>query len=229
MYSRGENGATDDKIPSCSSKNIELCTNKKLYMYLYSKTIAGLIILDDLLNLLLYQPEYFCNVKEQQTFNCLLDYCQRLISRKFQDNFLYFGLHQTQNFRHQVGDWVSLVRYKEPQIVHLGTHIWNLTRFTLRLSHNLCWPMHFSTCTAFHMFPGQIIRITLSCRRQSMRWRHLKFVSTLMNSAKSTKGLLLDQKEHLVTEGFCKRLLMTLRQEFASQLSKIFVALFGVR
>ena len=123
MYSRGENGATDDKIPSCSSKNIELCTNKKLYMYLYSKTIAGLIILDDLLNLLLYQPEYFCNVKEQQTFNCLLDYCQRLISRKFQDNFLYFGLHQTQNFRHQVGDWVSLVRYKEPQIVHLGTHI----------------------------------------------------------------------------------------------------------
>ena len=40
-----------------------------------------------------------------------------------------------------------------------------------------------------------------------------------MNWAHSTKGLLSDRKEHLVREGFCKRLL-TLGQDFASQLSK---------
>ena len=82
MYSRGENGATDDKRPSCLPNNIELCTNKKLYMNLYSNTNAGHIILDDMLNLLLYQPECICNVKEQQTFNGLLEYSPRLISRK---------------------------------------------------------------------------------------------------------------------------------------------------
>ena len=123
MYSRGENGATDDKRPSCSSINIELCTNKKLYMNLYSSTNAGHIILDDMLNLLLYQPEHICNVKEKHTFNGLLDYSPRLISRKCQENFLYFGFHQTQNLRHQVRDRVRIVRYTEPQVVHLGTHV----------------------------------------------------------------------------------------------------------
>ena len=115
MYGRGENGATDDKIPSCLPNNIELCTNKKLYMNLYSNTNAGHIILDDMLNLLLYQPEYICNVKEQQAFNGLLDYSPRLISRTCQENFLYFGFHQTQNLRHQVPDRVRLVRYTEPK------------------------------------------------------------------------------------------------------------------
>ena len=124
MWNRFENGTTDSKRPSCLSNNVELCTNKKLSMNLFISTNAGHVIFDDMLNLLLYQPDHICNVKSYLIFNGLLDYSPRFTSRKCEENFLYYGFYQTQTLRQdQVRDRVRLVRYTEPQMNHLGTHI----------------------------------------------------------------------------------------------------------
>ena len=124
MWNRFENGTTDSKRPSCLSNNVELCTNKKLSMNLFISTNAGHVIFDDLLNLLLYQPDHVCNVKSYLIFNGLLDYSPRFTSRKCEENFLYYGFYQTQTLRqNQVSDRVRLVRYTEPQMNYLSTHI----------------------------------------------------------------------------------------------------------
>ena len=124
MWNRFENGTTDSKRPSCLSNNIELCTNKKLSMNLFISTNAGHVIFDDLLNLLLYQPDHVCNVKSYLIFNGLLDYSPRFTSRKCEEKFLYYGFYQTQTLRqNQVSDRVRLVRYTEPQMNYLSTHI----------------------------------------------------------------------------------------------------------
>jgi hypothetical protein len=113
-------------VVACSVGNLTPCTHRSLSYNLFSKTNQGHFILDDLLNLIYYQPEIICNCPTPLLLEGLLDYVPQQIRPTHcadEEDFGYYGFYQTSTLAFQVPHHVRIARYREADLAKLFTHV----------------------------------------------------------------------------------------------------------
>jgi hypothetical protein len=113
-------------VVACADGNLTPCTHRPLSYNLFHKTNQGHFLLDDLLNLIYYQPEMICNCPAPLLFDGLLDYKPRQIRPTpcpDEEDFGYYGYYQTSTLSFQVPHHVRIARYNEADLATLFAHV----------------------------------------------------------------------------------------------------------
>jgi hypothetical protein len=113
-------------VVACSVGNLTPCTHRPLSYNLFSKTNQGHFLLDDLLNLIYYQPEIICNCPAPLILDGLLDYVPQQIRRTpcvDEEDFGYYGYYQTSTLSYQVPHHVRIARYNEADLAALFAYV----------------------------------------------------------------------------------------------------------